>query len=184
MIFNLNRVIINKLIVLIAIIVLKPIFVLAGPPGQYSSPPTPVLNRAIVDIQCSDMVFTCAGPVYTQELSAGDPTSIASGVTTWYITNWGTTGKFMIATPTIGLFTVTPPLGGRPTDLTVTAQSGFDDGWSRSNVIPDCYAPHWKLATDACNSVGTLSYNFKVTASSGAVSGIYVITFSQDFTVE
>jgi hypothetical protein len=149
-----------------------------------TNPPTPVLNRAVVDIQCSDMTFTCAGPVYTVDIVAGDLTSVAYGVTIWYITNWGASGKFMVTTPSSGLFTVSPPLNGRSDDIIVSAQSGYDNGWSRSNVVLDCTEPHWKLNSSACSAVGSISYNFKVTATSNAVTGTYTITFTQDFTTE
>jgi hypothetical protein len=170
-----------KILSLLTLIILTSMFVFVAP---MQSAPIPVLNRAILDVACSDMIFSCAGPVTTIGITAGDASSYVNVTTTWYITNWGADGKFVITMPDAGLYSVAPPTYGHNTDLTITPQTGYEDGWTRTNVVPDCYSPHWKLGTSACNSVGILSYNFKVLATTNAVNGLYTITFTQDFTIE
>jgi hypothetical protein len=145
-----------------------------------------VSNIARVNIFCEAMDFTCAGAGYlsVSNVGAGNP-GIVYGSTTWLITNWGTNdGTFNFTTPTGGLGTVSSyPMNGSISDIVIEAQTGFNDGWSHTNIT-NISTNKWKLDAPQCSATGSLTYHFILTAKPNAVAGTYVITFIQSFVAD
>ena len=153
---------------------------------SFAVPGGDVPNTATVTVGCKAMDFTCAGAGYltVTNVGAGNPGS-ASGSTTWMITNWGTNdGTFNFSTPSGGLATITSyPMNGSPSDITVAPQTGYNNGWSYSNIT-NISSNKWKLDSYHCNATGSLTYHFNLTILPNAVAGTYVVTFIQNFVAD
>lgn len=162
----------KKLIALIAIVVLTTSFAFADG----------VPNVANVTVSCKAMNFTCQGAnTFTISQVGVGSSGTGSGATTWLIDNYGTSGNgTFLNSPMTNLWSVTtvPTPGGNATDLTIEPLSG--NGWSYTGI--DWVTDKWKMHNPNCGAQATLTFSYKITATPSAVPGLYVVTFTENFT--